>query len=70
MERNFGDWVPFADSIEICTQVQVMLVEFSKILYCTFSPGKFLSNNKHKGSLSGHYNNMNKYGLFITQHMF
>lgn len=32
IERNFGDWAPLAEVIEICSQLQVILVSFSNIM--------------------------------------
>lgn len=29
IERNFGDWAPIAEVLDICTQLQVILVGFS-----------------------------------------
>lgn len=29
IERNFGDWAPLAEVIDICTQLQVIIVVFS-----------------------------------------
>lgn len=29
IERNFGDWAPLAEVIEICTQLQVLVICFS-----------------------------------------
>lgn len=29
IERNFGDWAPLAEVIEICTQLQVIVLVFS-----------------------------------------
>ncbi|KAI9169286.1 hypothetical protein LWI28_010241 [Acer negundo] len=37
IERNFGDWAPVAEVIEICTKLQVILVG-SLILYCNCCP--------------------------------
>ncbi|XP_060669066.1 uncharacterized protein LOC107429117 isoform X1 [Ziziphus jujuba] len=31
IERNFGDWAPLAEVIEICTKLQVNLVDFSPL---------------------------------------
>lgn len=37
IERNFGDWAPLAEAIEICTQLQVKIVGFSDFVMQMFS---------------------------------
>lgn len=37
IERNFGDWAPLAELIEICTQLQVKLVNVSILHQLAFN---------------------------------
>lgn len=44
IERNFGDWAPLAEVIEICTQLQVIIVGFSDFVMQMFSTKRFINH--------------------------
>lgn len=67
IERNFGDWSPLTEIIEICTRLQVVIAGFSILsLYCTSFNLLILihhlcrTNSRVRGSLLNHIRSKNK----------